>query len=86
LLAPSPWYEGLSPEAARRRALWCAFLEGEDPKEAVVRRGDWVVGGAGFRHNVHRPAARPEPRGCGRPWQAERGTFVPESPVSEKLA
>jgi putative transposase len=49
LLADNPWYEELSPEAARRQHLWQAFLLGEDPKEERVRQADWVVGNETFR-------------------------------------
>jgi putative transposase len=66
LLAANPWYEGLSPDPERRRELWRAFLLGEDSKEAVVRRQDWVVGGADFRAEMCCPGLRPQGRGPGR--------------------
>jgi putative transposase len=83
LLAANPWYEGLSPEPGRRQALWREFLLGEDPKEAVVRREDWVVGGAGFRRRMRRRGARPGPRGPGRP--LAEGPIIPEVQAPEGL-
>jgi putative transposase len=67
LLAANPWYEVLAGTARQRQALWRAFLMADDANEEVVRRGDWVVGGTGFRRRMQRQGARPAPRGRGRP-------------------
>jgi putative transposase len=75
LLAANPWYEALSPEPARRQALWRDFLLGDDPKEEAVRRDDWVIGGPAFRRRMQRRGARPAPRGRGRP--ARLGAAMP---------
>jgi putative transposase len=71
LLAPNPWYEGLSPEPARRQALWREFLLGDDPKEAEVRREEGVIGGEEFRRRTRRVQSRPMPRVQGRPRAAD---------------
>ena len=70
LLAPNPWYDELSADPARRQQLWREFLLGEDPKEAEVRRPDWVVGGEEFRRRMQQAAGRPAPRPRGRPKRA----------------
>jgi putative transposase len=70
LLARNPWYEELSPDPEQRCRLWREFLVGSDPKEEAVRQGDWVIGGARFRQRMQRLAARPAPRGRGRPRHA----------------
>jgi putative transposase len=67
LLAINPWYEQLSAEPAGRQALWRDFVQGEDPKEDVVRRQDWVIGSAEFRTWLQHREACPAPRGRGRP-------------------
>jgi hypothetical protein len=41
---------------------------GEDPKEEVVRREDWIIGSESFRR-LQRQRARPAPRRRGRPIQ-----------------
>jgi putative transposase len=66
LLATNASYLALGATPQRRQALWQAFLLGEDPKEAQVRRGDWVIGDEAFRARMQRPAARPQPRQRGR--------------------
>jgi putative transposase len=86
LLAANPWYEALAAEPGRRQALWREFLLGEDPKEAAVRRQDWVVGGAAFRTRMQQCAGRPAPRRRGRPRKLDAvptphaGPFSTESP------
>jgi putative transposase len=74
LLAPNPWHEALSPEPARRQELWREFLMADDPKEAEVRREDWVVGSEGFRCRMHQAAGRPAPRRRGRPSRVAGGS------------
>jgi putative transposase len=70
LLAPNPWYEELAPEPERRQQLWREFLMADDPKEAEVRRPDWIVGSEAFRRRMQQAAGRPAPRRRGRPNQA----------------
>jgi putative transposase len=72
LLATSPWYEELAADPRRRQVLWRDFLLGDDPKEAAVRRQDWVLGSAGFRRQMQRRAARPAPRLRGRPIEPDQ--------------
>jgi len=67
LLAANPWYEGLSTGPERRQELWREFLLGDDAKEAVIRRSDWVVGGKDFRRRQQQPRGRAVPRHQGRP-------------------
>jgi putative transposase len=62
LLSPNPWYEGLSPDPARRRELWQKFLLGEE-----IRGGDWLVGSSVLRRRSQQAAGRPAPRKRGRP-------------------
>jgi putative transposase len=78
LLAANPWYEELATDPERRRELWRAFQLGEDPKEAVVQRQDWVIGGEGFRRRMQRQAARPVPRRAGRPGGPKK-KIIPQS-------
>jgi putative transposase len=80
LLAANPWYEALSPEAARRRVLWREFLLGEDAKEAEVQRSDWVVGGEEFRRRMRQAAGRPAPRRRGRPSRGPESRIIPQPP------
>ncbi len=67
LLAENPEYLALSEGPARRQELWRAFLLGQDPREEVVRRGDWAVGDEDFRRRVRVAQGRPGPRRRGRP-------------------
>jgi putative transposase len=69
LLADNPWYEALSQLPARRQSLWRDFLRGDDPKEAMVRRADWVTGSDGFRRQMQHQQGRAQPRKRGRPIQ-----------------
>jgi hypothetical protein len=62
LLAVNPWYEQLARESSHRQALWRAFVLGEDPKEVVVRREDWVISDARFRQPMQQQEAGPGPR------------------------
>ena len=78
LLAENPWYLALSPDATRRQVLWREFLLAEDPKEALVRRQDWVIGDPSFRQRMQqRP--RPLPRGRGRPRRSESSNKPPDT-------
>jgi putative transposase len=72
LLDDNPEYLGLSESPERRQQLWRAFLLGEDPREEVVRRGDWAVGDEDFRRRVLMAQGRPAPRRRGRPPKAPR--------------
>jgi putative transposase len=67
LLTEDPCYTELSPDPARRRQLWREFLCDEDPREDVVRRGDWAVGDEEFRGRMAQVLGRPLPRPRGRP-------------------
>jgi putative transposase len=71
LLSFNVWYQGLGGEADVRQARWRDFLLGDDPREAVIRRGDWVAGDAASRRRLEqerRPARR-----RGRPRKAPPG-------------
>jgi putative transposase len=67
LLADNPEYLALAPGAERRQRLWRALLRGADPKEEVVRRGDWALGSARFKARLLVSQGRPAPRRRGRP-------------------
>jgi hypothetical protein len=56
------------------QALWRDFVQGQDPKEHVVRRQDWVIGSATFRTRLQHREARPAPRSRGRPIQPENAS------------
>ena len=56
LLASNPWYEELATTGSRRQEWWRAFLLGDDSKEEVVRRQDWIIGSDSFRHRPPSPA------------------------------
>ena len=70
LRARNPWYEALARQAECRQQLWRVFLQGEDAKEEVVRREDWVVGTEPFRQQLQQRGRRPVPRSRGRPTEA----------------
>jgi putative transposase len=70
LVDESPEYLALADSAARRQQLWREFLLGEDPREEVVRRGDWAIGDDSFRLRVLQAQGRPAPRRRGRPRKA----------------
>jgi len=81
----NPWYDGLATESGRRQALWRDFLVGDDPREVMVRRQDWVIGSDAFRQHMQRQRGRPQPRQRGRPIRHERdrgqdkGAFIPQT-------
>jgi hypothetical protein len=55
------WYQGLGAEAGLRQRRWREFLLRDDPREEVIRRGDWVAGDAAERRRLQqerRPARR----------------------------
>jgi putative transposase len=78
LLAANPWYEALSPEPSTRQRLWRAFLLGDDAKEEVIRRRDWVEGEADFRQQLLQVRGRPQPRGRGRPCGRPSEGIIPQ--------
>src|SRR2546427_9123822 len=67
LLSGNPSYLELSPEPARRQALWRDFLVEADPKDALVREDSWVLGDEAFRRQAAVLAGRPVARPRGRP-------------------
>jgi putative transposase len=77
LLSDNPYYLELSPDPARRQALWQQFLIDADPKEALVAEAHWVLGDEEFRRQAAILHGRPIGRGRGRP----RGD--PASPVPQ---
>jgi hypothetical protein len=79
LLSYNVWYQSLGGAAAARPQRWRAFLLGEDPQEAIVRRGDWTVGDEAYRRRLQPREARPARR-RGRPRHppAPRDRLFPE--------
>jgi putative transposase len=67
LLAANPWYESLGDSAAVRQRRWQEFVQGDDPAEAALRRGDWVLGQGRFCEESQQVGSRPMPRTRGRP-------------------
>jgi putative transposase len=67
LLAPNHWYEELAELPPKRQVRWREFLQGEDAKEAAIRRRDWFVGTVAFRGESEQKRSRPMPKGRGRP-------------------
>jgi hypothetical protein len=49
-----------------------------------VPRDDWVIGEEAFGHRMHRPAARPRPRGRGRP--IRDGGASPPGPIKPQAS
>ena len=81
LLDANPCYAELAAAPDRRQQRWREFLVGDDPKEELIRRDDWIVGNEEFRWRMHQQAARPAPRGRGRPVRAResaRRAFIPQ--------
>jgi putative transposase len=79
LLSYNVWYQGLGRDPAERQQRWREFLLGDDPIEAIVRRGDWTVGDDDYRRRMQQSAARPARR-RGRPPKPPAGEegFFPE--------
>jgi putative transposase len=67
LLAANPWYDQFGSDAAARLQRWREFLQDDDPAEAAIRRGDWIVSEAALRSATCQQRGRPMPRGRGRP-------------------
>ena len=67
LLEENAEYLGPSHSPPRRQERWRAFLVGVDPREQVVRRGDWAIGDPGFRRWVLLEQGRAAPVRHGRP-------------------
>jgi putative transposase len=67
LLAENAEYEALSDRPAGRQHHWRTFLMGVDPREEIVRRGDWAIGDEAFRLRALQELGRPAPRPRGRP-------------------
>jgi putative transposase len=81
LLAENPWYQELAAKEAARRQRWREFLLAEDPREPVVCRDDWVLGGDAFQRATQALQGRPVPRRRGRPSQSAAetaGAFIPQ--------
>jgi putative transposase len=72
LLAENAEYLALSPGPGPRQERWRAFLLGTDPREEVIRRGDWAIGDEAFRLAAAQLQGRPIARGRGRPRKAAR--------------
>ena len=67
LLQVNPWYEELGSRASSRQKLWREFLMGKDPKEEVIGRPDWAIGGSDFCSEWLQVHSRAVPRRSGRP-------------------
>ena len=67
LLADNGEYLALAAEPARRQALWQQFLLETDPREEVVRCGEWAIGDDDFRLRALLHQGRAGPRRRGRP-------------------
>ena len=80
LLAYNVWYRELGKDASSRQRRWREFLLGDDPKEEVVRRQDWIVGEQSYRRRMQKPQARPTRRWRGRPRKPPPGAegFFPQ--------
>jgi putative transposase len=80
LLDYNVWYQELAGEPARRQQRWREFLLGDDPKEEMVRRHDWIVGEESYRRRMQVPQARAVRRWRGRPRKPPVGAegFFPQ--------
>jgi putative transposase len=79
LLSYNVWYRNLAADSATRQQRWREFLLGDDPREELARRGDWIEGSEGYRRRMHRPAARPaRRRGRPRKASADQEGYFPE--------
>jgi REP-associated tyrosine transposase len=85
LLSYNVWYQGLGAVAEQRQQRWREFLFGDDPREEVVRRGDWTIGEEGYRRRLECPGARPARR-RGRPRKPPpcQGGFFPQFDVENQ--
>jgi putative transposase len=72
LLSYNVWYQGLAAEASLRQRRWREFLLGDDPQEAAVRRGDWVMGDEAERLRMQQEGRPARPR---RPPPGQEGYF-----------
>ena len=70
LLAENAEYLVLATRPAQRQQTWQRFLLADDGREAMVRRGDWVIGDDQFRQRVLLEQGRPAARRRGRPPKA----------------
>ncbi len=73
LLADHAEYRAWADSPGRRQERWREFLEGADPHEDAIRRGEWVLGDEAFRRQVLQAHGRPGPRRRGRPPKAASG-------------
>jgi hypothetical protein len=80
LLAYNVWYQELAAEPALRQQRWREFLLGDDPKEELLRRHDWIVGADAYRRRMQVPEARATRRWRGRPRKPPQGAegFFPQ--------
>ena len=67
LLAENAEYLALAATAEARQQRWRALLVAADPREEVMRRGDWAVGDEALRPRALQELGRPAPRRRGRP-------------------
>src|SRR5207244_12337982 len=79
-LSYNVWYRELAADDEGRQQLWREFLLGDDPKEELVRQGDWLIGEDNYRRRMQMPEARPTPRWRGRPRKPPAGAegFFPQ--------
>jgi putative transposase len=66
LVTESPCYTERSPDPEQLQQLWRRFLMEADPREEVVRRGDWVVADESSGRSPNRQG-RQEPNHCRHP-------------------
>ena len=80
LLSYNVWYRELARTDEGRQQRWREFLLGDDPKEELVCREDWVVGPDSYRRRMQVPEARPTRRWRGRPRKPPAGAegFFPQ--------
>ena len=80
LLSYNVWYRELAADDEGRQRRWREFLLGDDPKEELVRQGDWLIGEDNYRRRMQMPEARPTPRWRGRPRKPPAGAegFFPQ--------
>ena len=77
LLWYNVWYQGLAAVSSLRQQRWREFLLGDDPQEAVVRRGDWVVAEEAERRRLQQEGRPAQRRGRPRkPPPGQEGFFL----------